>query len=399
MRLSNAGLDHPPVEGGTGPNRSTITAAPQDAGSTAEPLRRHRRRDRSSAFVTVSDPEPDPQPHPELLLSAEEVAGAIAALSALTADRDIEAWRASHLGRKSRLARSLRALGKVPPARRAAVGRFPQRRPRRVSEPVSAKSWPNGKRPAPGGSLPSMSALPGRPLPRGGLHPITRTERTIVSVFASMGFHVIEGPEVENEYYNFEALRIALRIPADHPARDAMDTFYLDLPQPEDKPLLLRTHTSPNQIRYMERHEPPIRLIAPGRTYRNEATDATHEWMITQIEVLAVDRGLTLAHLKGTLYEFARRLFGEDREIRFRCDYFPFVEPGVEVSVSSPGGFIEILGAGMVHPEILSRMGYDPEETTGFAAGLGVERIAMLRHGIRDIRRFYENDLRFLGQF
>ena len=394
MRLSNAGLDHPPVERGTGPNRSTITAAPQDAGSTAEPLRRHRRRDRSSAFVTVSDPEPDPQPHPELLLSAEEVAGAIAALSALTADRDIEAWRASHLGRKSRLARSLRALGKVPPARRAAVGRFLNDAKARLGAGLGEK-LAERKAARTGQLAPLDVSLPGRPLPRGGLHPITRTERTIVSVFASMGFHVIEGPEVENEYYNFEALRI----PADHPARDAMDTFYLDLPQPEDKPLLLRTHTSPNQIRYMERHEPPIRLIAPGRTYRNEATDATHEWMITQIEVLAVDRGLTLAHLKGTLYEFARRLFGEDREIRFRCDYFPFVEPGVEVSVSSPGGFIEILGAGMVHPEILSRMGYDPEETTGFAAGLGVERIAMLRHGIRDIRRFYENDLRFLGQF
>ena len=344
--------------------------------------------------MTVSDPEPDPQPHPELLLSAEEVAGAIAALSALTADRDIEAWRASHLGRKSRLARSLRALGKVPPARRAAVGRFLNDAKARLGAGLG-KKLAEQKAARTGRLAPLDVSLPGRPLPRGGLHPITRTERTIVSVFASMGFHVIEGPEVENEYYNFEALRI----PADHPARDAMDTFYLDLPQPEDKPLLLRTHTSPNQIRYMERHEPPIRLIAPGRTYRNEATDATHEWMITQIEVLAVDRGLTLAHLKGTLYEFARRLFGEDREIRFRCDYFPFVEPGVEVSVSSPGGFIEILGAGMVHPEILSRMGYDPEETTGFAAGLGVERIAMLRHGIRDIRRFYENDLRFLGQF
>ena len=183
-----------------------------------------------------------------------------------------------------------------------------------------------------------------------------------------------------------------------------MDTFYLAPgagagDAAAEPPLLLRTHTSPNQIRFMERNGPPIRLISPGRTYRNEATDATHEWMITQTEVLAVDRGLTLAHLKGTLYEFARDLFGEDREIRFRCDYFPFVEPGVEVAVSSPGGWIEILGAGMVHPEILERMGIDPEEYTGFAAGLGVERIAMLRHGIGDIRRFYENDLRFLEQF
>jgi phenylalanyl-tRNA synthetase alpha chain len=335
--------------------------------------------------VTVSNPDS--------LLSQEEVSAAIGGLAPLSDEREVDAWRTRHLGRKSRLMLSLRALGRLDRTERAAVGRLLNDAKTRLGEALSAKQTELKARRT--RDLPSLDvSLPGRPLPAGGLHPITRTERAIVAAFATMGFHVIEGPEVELEYYNFEALRI----PADHPARDAMDTFYLDGPT-GGAPLLLRTHTSPNQIRFMEHHDPPIRLIAPGRTYRNEATDATHEWMITQTEVLAVDRGLTLAHLKGALYEFARHLFGEDREIRFRCDYFPFVEPGVEVSISSPDGWIEILGAGMVHPEILANMGYDPEVYTGFAAGLGVERIAMLRHGIRDIRRFYENDLRFLAQF
>lgn len=335
----------------------------------------------------------------EPLLAPGEVPEALAELAGLDTEAEVEAWRTVRLGRRSRLALALRGLGRLPASERAAAGKALNEAKRAYTDAVRDRLA--GLRARRTADLAGLDVtLPGRPLPRGGLHPITLTERAVVAAFASMGFHVIEGPEVELDYYNFEALRI----PADHPARDAMDTFWLESPEAEGgaappRPLLLRTHTSPNQIRFMEANDPPIRLIAPGRTYRNEATDATHEWMITQTEVLAVDRGLTLAHLKGTLYEFARRLFGEDREIRFRCDYFPFVEPGVEVSVSSPTGWIEILGAGMVHPEILARMGYDPEVYTGFAAGLGVERIAMLRHGIRDIRRFYENDLRFLRQF
>ncbi len=334
----------------------------------------------------------------EPVLSGGEVPEALAELADAASDTDVDAWRVRWLGRRSRLALALRGLGKLPPEERAAAGRALNEAKKTLTDAVHGRLEELKTRRTEGLAALDVS-LPGRPLPEGGLHPITLTERAVVAAFASMGFHVIEGPEVELDYYNFEALRI----PADHPARDAMDTFWLEPPPPgadrRPRPLLLRTHTSPNQIRFMEANDPPIRLIAPGRTYRNEATDATHEWMITQTEVLAVDRGLTLAHLKGTLFEFARRLFGEDREIRFRCDYFPFVEPGVEVSVSSPGGWIEVLGAGMVHPEILQRMGYDPEVYTGFAAGLGVERIAMLRHGIRDIRRFYENDLRFLRQF
>ena len=327
-----------------------------------------------------------------VLLSAEEVEAALGALADLATEAELAAWRTANLGRKSRLSLALRSLGRRPVEERAAAGRFLNQAKGKLEQGFRDRQAAM-KAERTGAIRPLDVSLPGRPLPRGGLHPITLTERAVVAAFASMGFHVIEGPEVETEYYNFEALRI----PSDHPAREAMDTFYLE--GAGDPPLLLRTHTSPNQIRFMERQTPPIRVIAPGRTYRNEATDATHEWMITQTEVLAVDEGLTLAHLKGALYEFARRMFGEDRTIRFRCDYFPFVEPGVEVSVSSPRGWIEILGAGMVHPEILRNMGYDPEIHTGFAAGLGVERIAMLRYGIRDIRRFYENDLRFLRQF
>ena len=340
------------------------------------------------ARLTVSESEPP--------LSPAALEAALGTLGVLSSEKELTAWRVANLGRKSPLALALRSLGRLPVEERAAVGRFLNQAKARLHRGFRSRQADLKARKT-DSLTPLDVSLPGRPLPRGGLHPITRTEREVVAAFASMGFHVIEGPEVETEYYNFEALRI----PADHPARDSMDTFYLDAltSRSSRQPLLLRTHTSPNQIRFMERQEPPIRVIAPGRTYRNEATDATHEWMITQTEVLAVDRGLTLSQLKGTLEEFARRLFGEDRTIRFRCDYFPFVEPGVEVSVSSPQGWIEILGAGMVHPEILENMGYDPAVFTGFAAGLGLERIAMLRYGIRDIRQFYENDLRFLRQF
>jgi phenylalanyl-tRNA synthetase alpha chain len=278
--------------------------------------------------------------------------------------------------------------------------------------------------------------LPGRPQPRGGLHPVTLTLREILAAFTRMGFDTVEGPEVELDEYNFERLRI----PADHPARDMWDTFWLQpapqgallprdqtgpqsetsesaatgrAPDPDQSRLLLRTHTSPMQIRYMDTHEPPIRIAVPGRCYRYEATDATHEWMLTQVELLAVDEGVSMADLKGTLQEFARQLFGAETRVLLRNSYFPFVEPGVELAVSCfacPGddpscsvcrgsGWLEIMGAGMVHPEILAAAGYDPQRYTGFAAGMGVERIAMLKYGVEDIRHFYANDLRFLSQF
>ncbi|MGH7177913.1 MAG: phenylalanine--tRNA ligase subunit alpha, partial [Tepidisphaeraceae bacterium] len=249
--------------------------------------------------------------------------------------------------------------------------------------------------------------LPARPLRRGRLHPITQLTRDILDAFRSMGFSIVEGPEVELEYYNFDALRI----PADHPARDMWDTIWVDEEVEGRRPLMLRTHTSPNQVRFMEQHPPPIRVAVPGRAYRYEATDTTHEWMMTQIEVLAVDEGISMAHLKGTLFELMRRLFGRQRQIRFQCSYFPFVEPGAEIAIdcfkcSGAGcatchqsGWIEVLGAGMVHPEILQNAGIDAERYTGFAAGMGVERLALLRYGVDDLRYFYQNDLRLLQQF
>ncbi|MDD5081989.1 MAG: phenylalanine--tRNA ligase subunit alpha, partial [Dehalococcoidales bacterium] len=249
--------------------------------------------------------------------------------------------------------------------------------------------------------------LPGRLTPGGRLHPVTQTIYEICDIFMSMGFQVVEGPEVEWDYYNFEALNI----PKEHPARDNMSTFWVDFKKNDEQPMLLRTHTSPMQVRFMEKVRPPIRIVVPGRVYRYEAIDATHLPMFYQIEGLAVDRGITLAELKGTLYEFARRFFGADRKVRFRCDYFPFVEPGAELAIECAvccgagcslckgSGWIEVLGAGMVHPRVLERAGVDPDVYTGFAFGMGIERMPMLRYGIDDVRLFYGSDLRFLRQF
>jgi phenylalanyl-tRNA synthetase alpha chain len=217
--------------------------------------------------------------------------------------------------------------------------------------------------------------------------------REITQAFNEMGFQTIEGPEVELEKYNFDMLNI----PKDHPARDQWDTIWVDNDKRSD--VLLRTHTSPVQARVMESTEPPIRVVVPGKCYRYESTDATHEWHFNQIEGLAVDEGITLADLKGTLYEFARRVFGPKRKVRFRCDYFPFVEPGVDMSIDWNGGWMEIMGAGMVHPKVLEYAGYDSSKYTGFAFGMGPERISMLRNEIDDIRHFFSNDLRFLTQF
>jgi phenylalanyl-tRNA synthetase alpha chain len=222
-----------------------------------------------------------------------------------------------------------------------------------------------------------------------------------------MGFQVLEGPEVEWDYYNFEALNI----PEEHPARDNMATFWVDA-EKDDKgrSMLLRTHNTAVSARVIESMRPPIRTISPGKVYRYEASDSTHSDMFYQIDGVAVDKGITMADLKGTLYEFARRIFGEDRKVRFRCDYFPFVEPGVEMAIQcivcggdgcrlcGNSGWIEILGAGMTHPRVLERGGIDPNEYQSFAFGMGIERIPMLRYGIDDIRLFYGSDLRFLRQ-
>ncbi|MDP9342227.1 MAG: phenylalanine--tRNA ligase subunit alpha [Actinomycetota bacterium] len=247
--------------------------------------------------------------------------------------------------------------------------------------------------------------LPGRRPRTGAMHPLAVTEYEIIDIFTRMGYRVVEGPEVETDWYNFTALNI----PPDHPARTEKDTIYLDIPGHDG--LLLRTETSAMQIRTMESQQPPVYIIAPGRTYRQETPDPTHTPVFMQVEGLAVDEGITFADLKGTLHAFARAMFGEDTRVRLTPDFFPFVEPGAGFAVScflcggagcrtcKQTGWIELLGCGMVHPNVLRNVGYDPERYTGFAFGLGIERVALLRYGVPDIRLFYEGDVRFLEQF
>ncbi len=322
--------------------------------------------------------------------------------------QELELWRVCHLGKKSSLTKVLRSLATLPLDERRKEGAEANEVKRALETSLEEK-----RRLLQEAVSTSISesrgldvTLPGRPVPTGRLHPTTQILNEICDIFRNMGFQVIGGPDVEWDYYNFEALNI----PQHHPARDMFATLWVDASTGE-KARLLRTHTSPMQIRLMEKERPPIRAIVPGRAYRYEATDATHESMFYQVEGLAVDKGITMGDLKGTLFDFCRCLFGEGRKVRFRCDYFPFVEPGVEVAIEcssccgagcrlcSHSGWLEILGAGMVHPDVLSRVNIDPKLYSGFAFGLGVERIPMLRYGIDDIRLFYSNDLRFLRQF
>ena len=324
----------------------------------------------------------------------------------------LEAWRVAYLGRRGRLTLFLRGLAQLDLEERRVAGalgnqakgrleELQDERSKSISEAQLARSASEDRLDV---------TLPGRPLVTGRLHPTTQIMREICSAFIAMGFSVVEGPEVETDHYNFEMLNI----PLGHPARDMWNTLWVDQQdEAGNYPMLLRTHTSPMQARVMESTQPPVRVVVPGKCYRYEATDATHEWHFYQVEGLAVDVGITFADLKGTLFEFARRLFGNERKVRFRCDYFPFVEPGVDMSIDCfacngegggcricrDSGWIEIMGAGMVHPRVLAGVGYDPEKYTGFAFGLGPERIAMLKYGIEDIRLFYSNDLRFLSQF
>ena len=333
------------------------------------------------------------------------------ALAAASDERALEQWRTATLGRSGTLTAILRSLSDLEPDARRELGRAANALKGELEEAL-AQRLEELRQAALAVQVAEGAldvTLPGRPLRRGGLHPVTRTLREILAVSERMGFAVVEGREVELDEYNFERLRI----PPDHPARDMWDTIWVDVEVDGRRPVLLRTHTSPMQIRYMDEHEPPIRIAVPGRCYRYEATDATHEWMLQQVELLVVDEGVSLADLKGTLQQFARALFGPERTVLLRNSYFPFVEPGIEMAVDCflcPGddpacsicrgsGWLEIMGAGMVHPEILAAAGYDPERYTGFAAGMGVERIAMLKYGVDDIRNFYANDLRFLRQF
>ena len=323
--------------------------------------------------------------------------------------KGLESWRVRYSGKKSELTRVLRSLATLPLEERKSVGA----RANEVKAGLesSFRQKEQALREAQSASAKREAidiTLPGYPFPQGHLHPITQTLHEMCDIFTSMGFQIVEGPEVEWDYYNFEALNI----PEEHPARDTMSSSWIDYETEDGKrPMLLRTHTTAVSARVVESMEPPIRVIEPGKIYRYEASDATHLPMFHQIDGVAVDKGITMADLKGTLYEFARRFFGEDRKVRFRCDYFPFVEPGVEMCIDCVvcdgegcrvcgyTGWIEILGAGMTHPEVLRRGGIDPDVYTSFAFGIGIERPHMLRYGVDDIRLYFDNDLRFLRQF
>ena len=334
---------------------------------------------------------------------------ALQELESASSPDQLEQWRISYLGRKGALTQVLRGLGKLPPEERRSAGGAANQVKSELESALERREE-DFKRTALDAQLGEAIdvTLPGYRVPLGRLHPTTQIMREVCEAFSNMGFQVVEGPEVEWDYYNFEALNI----PQGHPAREMFDTFWIDYVNAEgQRSMLMRTHTSPMQIRVMEETRPPVRVVVPGRVYRYEATDASHESAFFQCEGLAVDKGITLADMKGTLYEFVRQVFGTDRKVRFRCDYFPFVEPGAEMAIDciscggrgcrvcGQSGWVEIMGAGMVHPKVLERVDYDPSIYTGFAFGIGLERIAMLKYGIDDVRLFYANDIRFLRQF
>ncbi|HZK11937.1 MAG TPA: phenylalanine--tRNA ligase subunit alpha [Atribacterota bacterium] len=316
---------------------------------------------------------------------------------------NIEKLRIEYLGRKGTVTLLLRKLVNFSPEERPKAGQLLNQAKREIEELLKVKEVEIEKlekeKRLQGES--TDITLPGRQLDRGTAHPINLVLREIEEIFLSLGFKIEEGPEVELDYYNFEALNI----PKDHPARDDQDSFYIN------KEILLRTHTSPVEIRVMEKQQPPIRMIAIGRCYRRDAADSTHSPMFHQIEGLAVDKDITFSDLKGVLTVFVRRIFGKDRKVRFRPGYFPFTEPSAEVDVScllchgkgcqacGYSGWLEIMGSGETDPAVFKMVGYDPEKYSGFAFGMGAERIAMLKYGINDIRLFFENDLRFLKQF
>lgn len=316
------------------------------------------------------------------------------ALQQATASEDAEALRIQFLGRNGSVTELLQQLKEIPNEHKAEAGKSINNLKQFLQTHLeqSAQRFKQAERDVQLIQEAVDVTLPGRPLPAGRLHIITQTLNQLYNIFGQMGFQICQTREIEDDEMNFQLLNI----PPDHPARDMHDTFYTKTPG-----VLLRTHTSPGQIRLMrERCPEPIRAVLPGKCYRFEQTDASHEWMFYQIEALVVGKGITLADLKGTLIAFIHRMFGEERKVQFRCSYFPFTEPSMEVAMSDHrGGWLEILGSGMVHPVVLKNGGYDPKEYTGFAFGMGVERVTMLKYGIDDIRQFYANDLRFLSQF
>lgn len=330
---------------------------------------------------------------------------ALATLAVAHDAAGLEGWRVAVLGRKGSLTHALRGLGQLPRDERPAAGAEANRVKDRLEAAFSAHQevLQQAEIAATLAAEAVDVTLPGRPPSLGRIHPSNAVLRRIYAIFGQMGFQVYDAPDVELDEINFQLLNI----PPDHPARDMQDTFYT-----KDPRVLLRTHTSPGQIRAMRQFAPaPLRVILPGKCFRYEQVTARSEFMFHQVEGLAVGKGITMADLKGTLQEFANQLYGEGRQLRFRCSYFPFVEPGVEVDMDcilcggrgcrlcKYSGWLEISGAGMVHPVVLRNGGYDPAIYTGFAFGMGPERITMLKHSIDDIRYFFSNDVRFLEQF
>jgi phenylalanyl-tRNA synthetase alpha chain len=311
---------------------------------------------------------------------------------ASTDDLDqLEKLRVQYLGKKGELSQILRGMGKLSAEERPVVGS----QANVVKEEVQ-NSLEQRKQALQQAEIAAQIkaetldvTMPGVSRPLGRVHPLNGVVDRVLDIFVGLGYTVATGPQIETDYYNFEALNT----PPDHPARDMQDTFYL----PGGN--LLRTHTSSVQIRYMENNEPPIRIIAPGRVYRRDTVDATHSAVFNQVEILAIDKGLKFTDLKGTIKEFLQRMFGDELPVQFRTSYFPFTEPSAEVDVQWKGQWLEVMGCGMVDPNVLKAVGYDPEIYTGFAAGFGVERFAMVLHQIDDIRRLYNSDLRFLNQF
>ncbi len=352
-------------------------------------------------------------------MSLPDQASVTAQLAAFTADlaqagslRDAQAVRDRFLGRKNSVVASWMAMiGGAPPADKKAIGQ----RANELKQAIEAL-WSEYQARAEQNSRPAGAidvTLPGRVPPLGRRHPLTLVRDRMEAIFTRMGFAIVEGPEVEDEWHCFDALNM----PAEHPARDMQDTLYLAAPvvgesgRPDDTRTMLRTHTSSIQVRYMQAHEPPIRIVAPGRVYRRDDLDLTHTPMFSQMEGLAVGEGISLADLKGTLTAFAREMFSPSARVRFRPSFFPYTEPSAEIDIScwqcdgggcpmcKRTGWIEIGGCGMVHPAVFEAVGYDPERYTGFAFGIGIERVTILRHRVQDIRLFFENDLRFLEQF
>ena len=328
----------------------------------------------------------------------------IEALAALSApDAQIEELRIKYLGKKGELTAVLRGMGKLTPEERPVIGQLAndvraeiESKIEELSSSAKARELENKLK-----SEKLDVTIPGEKTEIGHFHPLALVQRQLEDIFLGMGYSIVDGPEVELDYYNFQALNI----PKDHPARDTQDTFYIT------ENILLRSQTSPVQARVMEKTQPPIKIISPGRVYRSDAVDATHSPLFHQLEGLVIDKGITMGDLKGALEMFAKRMFGENTQIRFRPHHFPFTEPSAEVDVScflcggkgcrfcKNEGWIEILGAGMVHPNVLRNCGIDPEVYSGFAFGMGVERIALLKYHIDDMRLLYENDVRFLNQF